>query len=172
MRAFAAAQSMDELVQIEAARNAMLCCECGICEICSCPMELQPCRINVLLKGEMRGRGIKYQPPPGGGPALDRPYRRIPSKRMASRAGVLPYYRIRADEFCELPGCKRVAIPLRMHAGLPAVPCVKAGQKVRQGELIADIPAGALGAKIHASIDGLVRETGSRIVIEAEGNTR
>jgi Na+-translocating ferredoxin:NAD+ oxidoreductase RnfC subunit len=171
MRAFASAQSMDELVQIEAAQNALLCCECGICEIYACPMELQPCRINVLLKGEIRRRGIKYQPPPGGGPALDRPYRRIPSKRMASRAGVLPYYHIPADAFRDLPDCRRVAIPLRMHTGLPSLPCVKAGQRVRRGELIADIPAGALGAKIHASIDGLVKETEGRIVIEAEGNT-
>ncbi|MDR2135420.1 MAG: SLBB domain-containing protein [Treponema sp.] len=171
MRAFASAQSMDELVQIQAARNALLCCECGICEIYACPMELQPCRINVLLKGEIRRRGIEFRPPPGGGPAIDRPYRRIPSQRMASRAGVLPYYHIPVDEFRDAPGCGRVAIPLRMHAGVPAVPCVKAGQRVRQGELVADIPAGALGAKIHASIDGLVREAGNRIVIEAEGDT-
>jgi Na+-translocating ferredoxin:NAD+ oxidoreductase RnfC subunit len=169
MRAFASARSMEELAQSGAARNALLCCECGICEIYACPMELQPCRINVLLKGEIRRLGMKFQPPPGGGPSLDRPYRRIPSKRMASRAGVLPYYDIPADEFRDVPGCDRVAIPLKMHAGLPSVPCVKAGQRVRQGELIADIPAGALGAKIHASIDGLVREAGNRIVIEAEG---
>jgi Na+-translocating ferredoxin:NAD+ oxidoreductase RnfC subunit len=176
MRAFAAAQTMDELVQIEAARNAMFCCECGICEIYACPMELQPCRINALLKGEIRRRGIQIQPPPGDAPSFDRPYRRIPSRRMASRAGVLPYYDIPADEFRDLPSCPRVAIPLRMHVGLPAVPCVKSGQRVRQGELIADIPSGALGVKIHASIDGVVKETGNRIVIEAEenaeGNTR
>jgi Na+-translocating ferredoxin:NAD+ oxidoreductase RnfC subunit len=170
MRAFASAQTTEELVQIEAARNAMFCCECGICEIYACPMELQPCRINVLLKGEMRRRGIKFQPPPGGDPAIDRPYRRIPSKRMASRAGVLPYYDIPGEEFSDLPDCARVAIPLQMHAGVPAEPCVKPGQRVRRGELIADIPAGALGAKVHASINGLVRETGNRIVIEAEGN--
>jgi Na+-translocating ferredoxin:NAD+ oxidoreductase RnfC subunit len=170
MRAFASAQTTEELVQIGAARNAMLCCECGICEIYACPMELQPCRINVLLKGEIRRRGIKFQPPPGGKPAIDRPYRRIPSKRMASRAGVLPYYDIPVEEFHDVPGCAQVAIPLQMHTGVPAEPCVKPGQRVRRGELIADIPAGALGAKVHASIDGLVRETGSRIVIEAEGN--
>ena len=171
MRAFASAQDTDELVQIEAARNAMFCCECGICEIYACPMELQPCRINALLKGEIRRRGLPFRPPPANAVSIDRPYRRIPAKRMASRAGLLPYYDISAAAFRDVPGGTRVAIPLRMHAGLPSVPCVGPGQRVRQGELIADIPPGALGAKIHASIDGVVRETGDRVVIEAAGNT-
>ncbi|MDR0589994.1 MAG: SLBB domain-containing protein [Spirochaetaceae bacterium] len=171
MRAFASARTMDELVEIQAAQNALLCCECGICEIYACPMELQPCRINVLLKGELRRRGIPFQPSPANAVSIDRPYRRIPTKRMASRAGVLPYYDIPAGEFRDVPSCARVAIPLRMHAGLPSAPCVSPGQRVRQGELIADIPPGALGAKIHASIDGVVREAGDRVVIEAEGKT-
>jgi Na+-translocating ferredoxin:NAD+ oxidoreductase RnfC subunit len=171
MRAFASARTMDELAGIKAAQNAMLCCECGICEIYACPMELQPCRINVLLKGEIRRRGIPFQPPPAGAVSIDRPYRRIPSKRMASRAGVLSYYDLPVEEFRDVPSCARVAIPLRMHAGLPSTPCVSPGQRVRQGELIADIPPGALGAKIHASIDGVVREAGDRIVIEAEEKT-
>jgi Na+-translocating ferredoxin:NAD+ oxidoreductase RnfC subunit len=171
MRAFAAAEDNDALVEIEAARNAMLCCECGICEIYACPMELQPCRINTVIKGEMRRRGIKFQPSPGGPPSVDRPYRRIPSRRMAARAEVLSYYDAPADEFRDVPDCSRVAIPLQMHAGAAAAPCVKPGQRVSRGDLIADIPSGALGAKIHASINGVVREIGRRIVIEAEGNT-
>jgi Na+-translocating ferredoxin:NAD+ oxidoreductase RnfC subunit len=158
-------------VEIEAAQNALLCCECGICEIYACPMELQPCRINAFLKGEIRRRGLPFTPGPAGAVSIDRPYRRIPSKRMAARAGVLAYYDIPAEEFRDVPSCARVAIPLRMHAGLPSVPCVSPGQRVRMGECIADIPPGALGAKIHASIDGVVREIGDRIVIEAGGNT-
>jgi Na+-translocating ferredoxin:NAD+ oxidoreductase RnfC subunit len=169
MRAFASARTMDELVDIAAARNALLCCECGICEIYACPMELQPCRINALLKGEIRRRGIPFRPPAAGAVSVDRPYRRIPSKRMAARAAVLPYYDQPVREFRDLPRCARVAIPVWMHAGVPSTPCVVPGQRVRCGELIADIPPASLGAKIHASIDGVVRETGDRIVIEAEG---
>jgi Na+-translocating ferredoxin:NAD+ oxidoreductase RnfC subunit len=55
-----------------------------------------------------------------------------------------------------------------MHAGAPALPCVKEGSVVNAGELIADAPENSLGAKVHASISGRVRLEGDRIVIEAE----
>ena len=32
--------------------QAMLCCECGVCELFSCPMGLSPRRINAMLKTE------------------------------------------------------------------------------------------------------------------------
>ncbi|RCA00446.1 electron transport complex protein RnfC, partial [Klebsiella pneumoniae] len=37
-----------------------------------------------------------------------------------------------------------------------AVPCVAPGERVTRGQVLADIPADALGAPVHASIDGLV----------------
>ena len=40
--------------------------------------------------------------------------------------------------------------------------------RVRKGQVIAEPPAGALGALIHASIDGRVTAVGERIVIEKE----
>jgi len=49
---------------------------------------------------------------------------------------------------------ERVAIPLRMHAGEPCVPTVKAGDKVLVGQPIAQ-PKEA-GAPIHASVSGRV----------------
>jgi Na+-translocating ferredoxin:NAD+ oxidoreductase RnfC subunit len=184
MRAFGSAPDTDELLKFEAAKNALLCCECGICEIYACPMELSPCRINILIKQELRRRGIRPEFSPGSPPSPDRPYRRIPSERMAARAGVLEYYPpeghgfspgtgCRGDplgHFAEMSRCARVAIPLSMHAGAASVPCVTPGQRVKAGDLIADIPEHSLGARVHASISGVVGEIeGGRIIIEAEG---
>jgi Na+-translocating ferredoxin:NAD+ oxidoreductase RnfC subunit len=198
MRAFGSAPDMDELLKIGAARNAMLCCECGICEIYACPMELSPCRINILVKQELRRRGIRPEFPPAGPPDPDRSWRRIPSERMAARAELLEYYPVEGrgsagrhgdpggagrgdrgdpggnplEHFVELADCPRVSIPLRMHAGAAAVPRVVPGRRVRAGELVADIPENSLGARIHASIGGTVTGIeGGRIIIEAEGRT-
>jgi Na+-translocating ferredoxin:NAD+ oxidoreductase RnfC subunit len=49
-----------------------------------------------------------------------------------------------------------VTLPLRQHIGISAVPCVAPGERVTRGQVLADIPADALGAPVHASIDGLV----------------
>ncbi len=61
------------------------------------------------------------------------------------------------------PGCVR--IPLLQHVGAPAVPRVRPGDTVYRGDLIAEIPEGALGARIHASISGTVSEVGEAITI-------
>jgi Na+-translocating ferredoxin:NAD+ oxidoreductase RnfC subunit len=174
MRALAASADTEELLTIPVAQNAMLCCECGICEIYACPMELQPCRINIMIKQEMRARGLKVPPREAGELSPDRDSKRVPSKRIASRAGVLeygerPFYE-GAGRFIDVAECKRVTIPLRMHTGAPSKPCVEPGQRVTAGELVAEIPPGSLGARIHASIGGTVRSvTEGCIVIEAEG---
>jgi len=49
----------------------------------------------------------------------------------------------------------QVAIPLKQHAGVPSRPLVSAGDRVRRGTLIAMNDQG-LGARIHASIPGIV----------------
>ncbi|MFN2246629.1 MAG: hypothetical protein ACK2U4_05915, partial [Candidatus Promineifilaceae bacterium] len=42
------------------------------------------------------------------------------------------------------------------------------GDKVKTGDVIGEIPEGALGAPVHASIDGVVSEvTNEAIIIEA-----
>ena len=50
-----------------------------------------------------------------------------------------------------------VRIKLKQHAGKPAAPVVKAGAKVAKGQVIAKVDEPDLGAYIHASIDGKVR---------------
>jgi Na+-translocating ferredoxin:NAD+ oxidoreductase RnfC subunit len=61
---------------------------------------------------------------------------------------------------------QRVVLPLKQHAGPAAIPSVKPGDRVQAGDLIADPAAGALGARIHASVSGVVRAVGNTVVIE------
>jgi Na+-translocating ferredoxin:NAD+ oxidoreductase RnfC subunit len=60
-----------------------------------------------------------------------------------------------------------VNILLKQNAGAPAVPVVKTGDRVRQGDLIATPEQGKLGAPVHASIEGRVMITNDAIVIDA-----
>jgi len=62
---------------------------------------------------------------------------------------------------------QRVNIPLKQHAGAPAEPVVKSGARVREGDLLARPQAGKLGARIHASIRGVVTVMNESIAIDA-----
>ena len=55
-------------------------------------------------------------------------------------------------------GAGEVKIYLLHHVGARSVPVIEAGTSVSRGDLIADIPDGKLGARVHSSIDGIVKE--------------
>lgn len=50
---------------------------------------------------------------------------------------------------------KKVIIPVGMHLGAPSTPCVKKGDRVLMGQLIAT-PNGFLGVGVHSSVSGKV----------------
>jgi Na+-translocating ferredoxin:NAD+ oxidoreductase RnfC subunit len=95
-------------------------------------------------------------------------YRRTPLKQLMQRLGIEEYNRV--TPFRQIDGPPtRVTIPLSQHIGSPAQAIVDSGQRVQRGELIADIPPGKLGARLHASISGVVKEVNGSIVIESQG---
>ncbi len=57
---------------------------------------------------------------------------------------------------------EKVVIPMQMHLGAPSIPCVKPGEHVDIGQVIAE-PSGALGLPVHASISGEVTAIDARI---------
>ncbi len=58
---------------------------------------------------------------------------------------------------------------LKMHIGAPSVSCVKEGEFVERGQVIAE-PNG-LGARIHSSVSGKVfKITNKEILVEASEN--
>jgi len=150
-------------------KNALLCCECGVCELYACPMLLSPKQVNSEIKKELAKNGVKFSSSGQQYPVTaERKYRKIPSKRLTARLGLSRYDE--AAGLSEESHCPdRVYIPLRQHIGAPAVPTVKVGQQVAKGDLIAAIPENALGANIHASVKGTVKQIGQNIEIETAG---
>jgi Na+-translocating ferredoxin:NAD+ oxidoreductase RnfC subunit len=64
-------------------------------------------------------------------------------------------------------GASRVSLPLKQHAGAPAVPVVEPGARVSVGDLVAAPAPGAMGARLHASVGGVIRSVDGSVVIEA-----
>lgn len=168
MRKMAMGGTMEELLADPDIRNAQLCCECGICEAYACPMGLFPRKINAKIKGELSLAGIRYKAEEKEWLANPlREIRKAPSERTAARVGVQKYYDYEISDLITAAPA-RVEIPLRMNIGAPAVPMVAVGDRVCEGDRIAQPPRDALGAAIHASISGRVTQVGQRIVIEKE----
>lgn len=145
------------------AREALLCSECGICEKFACPMGLSPREVNAQLKKELMAAGVKWE---NRGEALVasrfRDERRIPTSRLVSRLGLAGYEA--HPHFAGDYTPSEVRIPLRQHIGAPALAVVHAGDRVKPGDLIGEIPEGAMGARVHASIDGVVTAVENGII--------
>lgn len=60
---------------------------------------------------------------------------------------------------------KKRWIKLPQHIGASAVPIVNVGDSVMKGQLIGQIPEGALGACVHASISGKVKSNDGNVII-------
>ncbi|MCX7918131.1 MAG: SLBB domain-containing protein [bacterium] len=144
--------------EAEIITQAWLCCECGVCDLYACPMDLVPREINAMLKKLMAEKKI---PNPHNRtdlqPRWTRNGRQTPLKRLILRLGLTRYQS--SAPFIETEyQPKSVTIRLRQHLGAPSAPIVQRGQRVSKGQCIADIPEGARGARIHSSIAGIVKE--------------
>ena len=146
---------------------AQLCCGCGLCTLYACPEYLFPKEACDKGKHDLREKGIKWEGPRDVQPHPMYEYRRTPLKQLMQRLDVTQYDRHTPfQQMDSLP--TRVSIPLAQHLGAPAQPVVSVGQGVSRGELIADIPSDKLGARLHASISGVVKDVNGAIVIEQE----
>jgi Na+-translocating ferredoxin:NAD+ oxidoreductase RnfC subunit len=147
--------------------GTLYCCECNLCSLYSCPENLDPKSVCANAKPLARERGLRWT----GDPARVEPHpladsRRAPMKRLISKLGLDGYDNVGPLEDRPL-ATSRVVLPLKQHAGAPAVPVVKAGARVAEGDLVAAPAPNALGARLHASIAGTVRSVDGAIVIEA-----
>lgn len=144
--------------------TALTCSECNVCESVACPVGISPMRINRMLKRELRALNHRYEGPLNPEDEMAK-YRLIPVKRLITKLGLSDWYRdaplSEADYTTD-----ETTLLLRQHIGASAIPCVQKGERVVRGQCVADVPEGALGAPVHASIDGLVSEiTGQSITV-------
>jgi Na+-translocating ferredoxin:NAD+ oxidoreductase RnfC subunit len=162
MRAFGAGVELS----CDSGKLALLCCDCGVCEHFACPMELSPRRVNQAVKNRLRAGKIAFD----GSRAVEesrtvwREARRVPVPRLAAKIGIGRYMDLPTADLGEITPNK-VSIPLRQHIGQPAQAVVAVGDRVGKGDLLGEIPGDALGARVHASIDGQVESVGDAVVI-------
>ncbi|WP_390889675.1 4Fe-4S dicluster domain-containing protein [Pseudoramibacter alactolyticus] len=152
---------------VAAPTNAFLCCECGLCEY-ACVHDLQPWKVNQYLKGELSKAGIKnphHNAPKTAHPFIEQKHFNV--HRLTKRLGLDEF-----DKTAPMEACKKtfteVNIQLSQHIGAPAKAVVAVGDTVTRGQVIGEIPEGALSARVFASIDGKVTAVGDgKITIHA-----
>jgi Na+-translocating ferredoxin:NAD+ oxidoreductase RnfC subunit len=147
--------------------GTLYCCECNLCSLYACPENLDPKNVCTFSKPVARELGLTWK----GNPASVEPHplaadRRAPMKRLIAKLGLAEFPNVGPLQDRALAPA-RVVLPLKQHAGPPARPVVTRGARVAEGDLVAAPATDALGARLHASISGVVREAGDAIVIEA-----
>lgn len=162
MRSIALSQEDSEIL-----KQAMICCECGVCETYACPMGLSPKRINVYVKEKLRKDGVKWENTTNTfTPNILRDYKKIPTERLLARVQLDKYKKQRLQEGEEINPIE-VKIPLRQGIGAGSISVVSVGDTVKKGQLIGRVEDGKMGANVHASISGIVSEISDSIAIKA-----
>ena len=146
--------------------GSFLCVFCGACTYYGCPMGLDPAKIVYEVRSQLLNEGMKN---PHRRKELEihpeREIRRLPTKRLIYRLGLFDYDQKSPIHTPSLE-IKRVRIPLKQHIGIQAIPTVKVGDDVSEGDVIGRIPENSLGAMVHASISGTVTQIQDEITIE------
>ena len=146
----------------------LLCCECSLCSLYSCPEGLNPREACVAAKSDLREvkTGFKNSSlNTGRAPQVHpvRDFRKVPVSKLVKRLGLEEYNKDApwADVSCK-PA--RVKILMSQHIGVPCTPSVKEGQRVEKGAVVGDVPADKLGCPVHASISGTVGKVNEKYV--------
>ena len=147
--------------------SALTCSECNVCESVACPVGISPMRINRMLKRELRAQNLRYEGPLNPADEMAK-YRLVPVKRLITKLGLSDWYHD-APLTDVAPSADKTTLLLRQHIGASAVPCVQKGERVVRGQCVADMPSGALGAPVHASIDGIVSDITEHAITVVRG---
>lgn len=142
---------------------AELCCGCGLCTLYACPEDLYPKEACDQGKADRRAAGMRFtqERPVEVHPMKE--YRRVPQSQLRRRLRIEEYDVETPYDAAELEPAT-VRIRMRQHAGVPAAPVVAAGRRVKRGQVVGRVEESALGAPVHASIDGKVREVNPEYV--------
>jgi Na+-translocating ferredoxin:NAD+ oxidoreductase RnfC subunit len=148
------------------------CCECNLCSLYSCPEDLDPKNVCTQNKRRLAAEKKRWEKPPFNPqrPELHMANRKAPMRRLMQKLGLVQFVNVGplGDEL--LPAA-RVGIGLKQHVGAACQPAVAVGDRVKKGQVVGRPPSTggkpALGAPVHASIDGVVKEiTATTVWIE------
>lgn len=146
--------------------STISCCDCNLCSLYACPMDLAPGMITNMVKQSLLKKGAKVEKHVPFEVEPLRESKKVPTKRLIARIE-LDDYNVPAPLVPGIFRPNKVRILLKQHIGAVAKPLVTIGDNVSKGTLIASV-TNALGANIHSSIDGNVTYiTNEYIEIEA-----
>ena len=98
---------------------------------------------------------------------ISKPGCTAPTRRLMQKLGLLGFRNVgplRDDTLV----ARKVGIRLKQHVGAPCEPVVKVAQRVAVGQLLGQPPTkdgkAALGAPVHASIDGTVTRIAEGVI--------
>ena len=166
MRAMASSDFQEEShIHKDILQEALICCECGICETYACPMELLPRQVNIFVKGLFAKEGLVYKSARGEYPPHPtREYRKPTANSILARMGMHELTLKKVENYIEHTP-KAVRIYLNQHIGKHAIAVVANGDMVEAGMLIGEA-CGKVSANIHASISGKVVRTNDYVEIQ------
>ena len=159
----------NKLNDTQAVLNANYCSQCGLCELYSCPQGLSPRTLLGIAKFELKKSGVKIEKPNSWGTVnSERDYRLVPMKRLIERLD-LTKYNIPAPIVEDDIAPHELSIMTSQNIGMPSAPLVKAGQKIKFGDIIAAYDENALSLPIHSPLSGTVKAvTSNSITISAD----
>ncbi|MCK5074587.1 MAG: SLBB domain-containing protein [Bacteriovoracaceae bacterium] len=151
--------------------SAFLCSQCGLCEMISCDsMLLSPKKIYAEYKKLLLEKGIKN---PHNKKTETRDHlneRKVSIPMVIKKLNLGEYYN-KKPLFTGRKETLRTRIATNRHIGVPAIPIVGIGEKVKIGDMIAKSPDEKVGTIYHASIKGEIMEiTHDEICIRKVGS--
>lgn len=141
--------------------DTFFCSSCGLCEMYSCNQGLSPRSLIAEYKAGLRANGVKPPKVEAAPVKRQRELRRVPITRLRARLG-LDRYNVKAPLDESYIITDQVKLKLSQHIGAPAVPVVKIGDTVKEGQKIAQAAENALSLPVHASIDGVITDITDR----------
>jgi Na+-translocating ferredoxin:NAD+ oxidoreductase RnfC subunit len=145
------------------------CCECNLCSLYSCPEDLDPKNVCTHNKRRLAAEQQRWTDPPFNPrrPDLLLENRKAPMARLLQKLGLTCFRNVGPLRETLLE-TRKVGIGLKQHIGTRCVPVVSPGQRVRRGQVVGRPPRTAsqpaLGAPVHASIDGTVTAIAGGVV--------
>jgi len=148
------ALTLDNAGALGDGQDAMDCCDCGLCTYVGCSMGLTPGRFVMEMKRALSAKGIKADKDRIFDVNPMRDSVKVPVGRIMARLDLNQYDR--DAPYLEPADPRAVRIQLRQHIGAACVPTVSVGDRVSAGDPVGKVPDKALGAPVHASINGKV----------------
>jgi Na+-translocating ferredoxin:NAD+ oxidoreductase RnfC subunit len=146
---------------------ASLCCSCGLCSLYACPEELYPKEACDDSKATMRKAGLKWSGPATVKVHPMREGRRVPIKSLMKKLHIAQFDNPAHFEERKVKA-GRLVLSLKQGAGVASQPSVRKGDRVSEGQLLADVTGKDLGCSVHAPCAGTVAEvTAQHLVLEA-----